>query len=68
MDSAVIPAMTPEETAELLGSLPRLLPFIVLLITYRCAFGKIMTTATLSSKFQLAIPKAIRDELGLEPG
>lgn len=27
-----------------------------------------MISATLSSKFQLAIPKAIRDELGLEAG
>jgi len=27
-----------------------------------------MATATLSSKYQLAIPKAIRDELGLKPG
>ena len=27
-----------------------------------------MISATLSSKFQLAIPKAIRDELGLQAG
>jgi len=27
-----------------------------------------MLSATLSSKFQLAIPKAIRDELGLQAG
>lgn len=27
-----------------------------------------MSTATLSSKFQLAIPKMIRSELGLQPG
>lgn len=27
-----------------------------------------MTSVTLSSKFQLAIPKAIREEMGLEAG
>ena len=27
-----------------------------------------MTSATLSSKYQLALPKAVRDELGLQAG
>lgn len=35
---------------------------------HRLPFGKIMETATVSSKFQLVVPRGIREKMGLKPG